>query len=218
MIRIAPSVLAADILNLGRDVQRLLDAGADLLHLDIMDAHFVPNMSFGPSLVEGLRRGFPHSVLDVHLMMTNPERYIEAFQKAGANAITVHVEIGEAAETSLHAIRGLGIRAGLSLKPATSAEALRPLLKLCDQVLIMSVEPGFGGQKMMPETLKKGRQLRDMGFQGMIAVDGGITADNAHLAIAQGIDCLVMGTGLFKAADPAAEIARVRSLEQGSLR
>lgn len=215
MIKIAPSVLAADILHLQGDVKRLLDAGADLLHLDIMDAHFVPNLSFGPSLVAGLRRGFPDSFLDVHLMMSNPEDYLEAFRKAGASAITVHVEIGAAAEDCLKAIRGFGLMAGLSLKPGTPVEALKPLLPLCDLVLIMSVEPGFGGQKMMPETLPKGRELREMGFEGRIAVDGGITADNAQQAIAQGIDCLVMGTGLFKAEDPAAEIARVRALSGG---
>lgn len=214
MTKIAPSVLAADILHLYDDVKRLLDAGADLLHLDIMDAHFVPNLSFGPSLVAGLRRGFPDAFLDVHLMMTNPENYLEAFREAGASALTVHVEVEQAAGC-LKAIRGMGLWSGLSLRPGTPVEALRPHLPLCDQVLVMSVEPGFGGQQMMPETLTKGPALREMGFAGRIAVDGGITADNAQLAIAQGIDCLVMGTGLFKAADPAAVIARVRALSAG---
>lgn len=212
MIKIAPSVLAADILHLEEDVRRVLDAGADMLHLDIMDAHFVPNLSFGPSLVAALRKGFPDTYLDVHLMMTDPIDYLDAFISAGASAITVHQEIGEQALRCLNKLREKGIHAGLSLKPATGADQVLPLLSLCDLILIMSVEPGFGGQKMMPETLKKARQLRDAGFKGRIAVDGGIKADNAHLAVEQGIDCLVMGTGVFRAEDPAGVIAKVRAL------
>lgn len=213
MIKIAPSVLAADILRLGEDISRMLRAGADMLHLDIMDAHFVPNLSFGPSLVSALRGAFPGVYLDVHLMMTHPEAFLTAFAQAGASAITVHHEIGDKASGCLDSIHALGLEAGISLKPATPAEALGSLLKRCDSVLIMSVEPGFGGQKMMPETLDKAAALRCMGFRGRIAVDGGMTGLNAGEAVSRGADCLVMGTGLFKSENPAADIARIRGFK-----
>lgn len=212
MVKIAPSVLAADLLHLGEDVSRMLQAGADMLHLDIMDGHFVPNLSFGPSLVSALRRGFPDTYLDVHLMLEKPCQYLETFAEAGASAITVHMETGQQAWDCLKWLRTHGLHAGISLKPGTAAELAAPFLPSCDLVLIMSVEPGFGGQKMIASTLKKARVLRDMGYTGSIAVDGGITADNAELAIREGIDCLVMGTGLFSSDQPERDIARIRAL------
>ena len=213
MIEIAPSVLAADALRIGKDVQRILDAGADLLHVDIMDAHFVPNLSFGPDLCRALRRGFPDIRQDVHLMMDNPEHYIEAFAAAGANEITIHLELGEKIIRVIEHIKGLGCKAGLSVKPGTPAESLLPYLSLIDLVLIMTVEPGFGGQKMMPEQLDKAALLREKGFSGMISADGGIGPDNAELAIKKGVTRLVMGTSLFHAPDTALAVAKIRALE-----
>lgn len=214
MIEIAPSVLAADMLHLEHDVRRIMDAGADMLHVDIMDAHFVPNLSFGPDITAALRRGFPQVHLDVHLMMTHPEDYLDAFAKAGANAITVHEEIGDKVVPALRRIRCMGLMAGISVKPGTPAERLRPLLPLCDLVLIMTVEPGFGGQKMMPEALDKAIALRAAGFEGVISADGGITPDNAAQAVSRGVNRLVMGTAVFRAADPVEAIRRARAASQ----
>ncbi len=215
MVKVAPSVFAADILHLQQDVQRIMDAGADLLHLDIMDAHFVPNLSFGPHVVRALHGAFPDVYLDVHLMMTNPEAYVRPFADAGANAITIHAEIGSNALGALTLIRSLGVEAGISFKPGTSVFDHQPLLNLCDLVLIMSVEPGFGGQKMMPEVLNKAQDLRKLGFKGNISVDGGINAQNAVQAVEKGFDWVVMGTAVFGAQDPAQVIADVHALSRG---
>ena len=213
MIEIAPSVLAADTLRIGEEVQRVLDAGADMLHVDIMDAHFVPNLSYGPDLCRALRRGFPDIRQDVHLMMDNPEHYIEAFAAAGANEITIHVELGEKILQAIEHIKSLGCKAGLSVKPGTPADSLLPYLSLIDLILIMTVEPGFGGQKMMPEQLDKAAFLRKKGFSGIISADGGIGPDNAEPAIKKGVTRLVMGTSLFRAPDAALAVAKIRALE-----
>lgn len=214
MIEIAPSVLAADLLHLEQDVRRVLDAGADLLHVDIMDAHFVPNLSYGPDMCAALRRGFPDVRQDVHLMMTNPEDYLESFAMAGADAITIHEELGHKALPALRRIRELGLKAGISVKPGTPVERLTPLLPLSDLVLIMTVEPGFGGQKMKSEALDKAQILRAQGYAGIISADGGITPDNAPQAISRGVNRLVMGTALFKAEDAAQAIRRARVAAQ----
>ena len=213
MIEIAPSVLAADALRIGEEVQRVLDAGADMLHVDIMDAHFVPNLSYGPDLCRALRRGFPDIRQDVHLMMDNPEHYIEAFAAAGANEITIHVELGEKILQAIEHIKSLGCKAGLSVKPGTPADSLLPYLSLIDLILIMTVEPGFGGQKMMPGQLDKAAFLREKGFNGIISADGGIGPDNAEPAIKKGVTRLVMGTSLFRAPDAALAVAKIRALE-----
>ena len=213
MIEIAPSVLAADTLRIGEEVQRVLDAGADMLHVDIMDAHFVPNLSYGPDLCRALRRGFPNIRQDVHLMMDNPEHYIEAFAAAGANEITIHVELGEKILQAIEHIKSLGCKAGLSIKPGTPADSLLPYLSLIDLILIMTVEPGFGGQKMMPGQLDKAAFLREKGFFGIISADGGIGPDNAETAIKKGVTRLVMGTSLFRAPDAALAVAKIRALE-----
>lgn len=213
MIEIAPSVLAADTLRIGEEVQRVLDAGADMLHVDIMDAHFVPNLSYGPDLCRALRRGFPDIRQDVHLMMDNPEHYIEAFAAAGANEITIHVELGEKILQAIEHIKSLGCKAGLSVKPGTPADSLLPYLSLIDLILIMTVEPGFGGQKMMPEQLDKAAFLREKGFCGIISADGGIGPDNAEPAIKKGVTRLVMGTSLFRAPDAALAVVKIRALE-----
>jgi ribulose-phosphate 3-epimerase len=212
MIEIAPSILAANVLNLGQDIQMVLHAGAAALHVDIMDAHFVPNLTFGPHLVQALRRAFPTALLDVHLMMTNPEEYIEAFAQAGADELTIHVEIEADVGRVLADIRALGVKPGLSLRPGTPASALDRYLGDIDQVLVMSVEPGFGGQKIQLEQLSKLSHVRDQGFHGVRSVDGGIVQENAYLAVSAGATRLVMGSGIYGSDNPAQVIDACRKL------
>ncbi len=202
MLLIAPSILAADHLNLERDVARMVDAGCDWLHVDVMDAHFVPNLSFSPKTVRCLRRRFPDLTLDVHLMMDNPGKYVDRFAQEGASGITVHVEIPENAAAVLKRIRELGLRAGISLRPGTPVEALIPLLPLCDLALVMTVEPGFGGQHFMPGMVPKLDAIRQAGFSGLIEADGGLGAGNVPLLCEHGLDVAVMGTALFRAENP----------------
>ena len=213
MIKIFPSVLAADPLRIGEEIERMLAAGADGLHMDMMDAHFVPNLSFSPDLVKAVHQRFPQVWQDVHLMMDEPGRYFEAFARAGAGAITIHAEIGGDITALLQEIRGLGCLAGLSVKPGTPVEALRHCLPLCDQVLIMTVEPGFGGQKFMADMMPKAQALRAWGYEKPILVDGGVNAQTAANCVRAGIDTLIMGTALLKAEDPAAVITACRALE-----
>ena len=212
MIELAPSLLAADVLRLGDEIARMLDTGVQTLHFDVMDAHFVPNLSFGPDLCKAIHKAFPGCVLDVHLMMDNPEKYLDVFAKAGAHAITLHQEVLADIPAAMQAIRGLGVRCGLSVKPGTPAETLLPYLPLLDQILIMTVEPGFGGQKFMADQLEKIRMLRAAGFGGVIAVYGGVNPDNAPLLAQAGANLLVMGTAFFKAADPAAVGRQIKEL------
>ena len=212
MIEILSSILASDLLNMGADVRRMQDAGVDSLHVDIMDAHFVPNLSFGPAVVSALKKAFPNYHQDVHLMMDNPEKYIAEFVKNGAGAITVHAEIPGDVKAILQDIKARGVKAGVSVKPRTEAETIRELLPLCDLVLVMTVEPGFGGQKFMPDMMPKIRALREMGYKGQIMVDGGINAETAKEAVAAGADALVMGTALLKADDPAAVVRACKEL------
>lgn len=212
MIEILSSILASDVLNMGADVRRMQDAGVDSLHVDIMDAHFVPNLSFGPAVVSALKKAFPNYHQDVHLMMDNPEKHIAEFVKNGAGAITVHAEIPGDVKAILQDIKARGVKAGVSVKPRTEAEAIRELLPLCDLVLVMTVEPGFGGQKFMPDMMPKIRALREMGYKGQIMVDGGINAETAKEAVAAGADALVMGTALLKADDPAAVVRACKEL------
>lgn len=212
MIELAPSLLAADALRLGDEIARMLDTGVQTLHFDVMDAHFVPNLSFGPDLCKAIHKAFPGCLLDVHLMMDNPEKYLDVFAKAGAHAITLHQEVLADIPAAMQAIRGLGVRCGLSVKPGTPAETLLPYLPLLDQILIMTVEPGFGGQKFMADQVEKIRMLRAAGFGGVIAVDGGVNPDNAPLLAQAGANLLVMGTAFFKAADPAAVAQQIKEL------
>lgn len=206
MLEIAPSVLAAHPLYVARDVGRMIDAGVKVLHLDIMDGHFVPNISFGPDMVAALNKEFPGVEKDVHLMLSEPQNYVDAFIKAGADSITIHSEIEYDLLPILMSIKQAGLKAGISIKPKTQIDSISSLLDIIDLVLVMSVEPGFGGQKLMEDTLPKIRQLRERGYKGIISVDGGVNRDNAPKVVSYGASRLVMGTAAFTADDPKALI------------
>ena len=205
MIKLSPSLLAADPLHLGDALQLTMDAGCEELHFDVMDAHFVPNLTFGPHILAGMKKQADFCY-DVHLMLTDPLTMIDSYAKSGASVITVHAE-ANGVEESLKRIHELGLKAGVSINPATPADVLRPYLPLMDRVLLMTVVPGFGGQKFMPEVLSKARELRAMGFEGEIEADGGISPANMRQTAAAGVDILVMGTAFFKSEDPY-EVAR----------
>ncbi|MBE5794733.1 MAG: ribulose-phosphate 3-epimerase [Clostridiales bacterium] len=211
MIKLSPSILAADPLQMGKALSLVKEAHADELHFDVMDAHFVPNLSFGPSLLAAMKKQDADVVYDVHLMLSDPIRYVEVFAEAGASIITIHQEANDFLPC-LEKIRSLGLQTGASLKPATPAETLRSVLPMLDRVLLMTVEPGFGGQKLMPEVLNKARELRLMGFDGDIEADGGIGLGNMQQLADSGINVLVMGTSFFKAEDPQAVAAAVHAL------
>ena len=211
-MKVAPSILAADPLNMERDVQRMVDAGTDWLHVDIMDAHFVPNLSFSPALTAALHKRFPDLPLDVHLMMDNPEKYIDVFCDAGASVLTIHAEIPGDVAALLRQIRARGVKAGLSVKPGTPAESIRYLLPLADMVLVMTVEPGFGGQKFNADMLGKLEDLRRMGYTGLLEADGGVSMKNIATLRDHGLDVAVMGTAMLGSADPKADMDMIHAL------
>ena len=213
MIYISPSVLACDFSKLGEEVAEIERGGADMAHLDVMDGMFVTNMSFGFPIIESLRK-VSNIVFDVHLMIAAPERYVERFAEAGADIITFHYEAASDSAALLQKIRSLGKKAAISVKPATPIDVVYPLLPLCDMVLVMTVEPGYGGQALIPECLDKVKALRaEIERQGLsvdIQVDGGINEKNAGAAIAAGANVLVAGSAVFRAEDKSAAIRALK--------
>jgi ribulose-phosphate 3-epimerase len=213
-VKLAPSVLAADYTRLGEQVQEVAAAGADYIHVDVMDGRFVPNISVGPLVVEALRR-VTDLPLDVHLMIVEPERHIEAFARAGASIITVHPEASAHLHRLVQMIKGLGLRSGVALNPASPLALIEEVLAEADLVLLMTVNPGWGGQQFLPSVLPKMRRLRrlldEQGLAAELEVDGGITAETAPLVVEAGARVLVAGSAVFQQAEGvAAAMARIR--------
>lgn len=219
MKKIAPSILSADFARLGEEVKAVEEAGADLIHVDVMDGHFVPNITVGPVVVEGLRK-ITSLPLDTHLMIERPERYLEAFAQAGSHWITVHAEVCHPLPRVLKKIRRLNLRPGVVINPTTPLKVLYPILEELDLVLLMSVHPGFGGQSFIPSTLRKVERLRGIidqnGYPIEIEVDGGIKLDNIDQVARAGCDIFVVGTGIFQTKDYRETIQKLKNRIEGS--
>jgi ribulose-phosphate 3-epimerase len=203
MTIISPSILSADFNQLGADCRMVLDAGAQMLHYDVMDGHFVPNISFGVPVLKSLHKGMPTAFYDVHLMISHPLQYAEPFIKAGASLYNFHLECEDDIQQTIDAVKALGCKVGLTIKPGTAPEALAPYLDQLDLVLVMSVEPGFGGQKFMPSALEKLRWLKE---------ERAKRSARYLLEVEAGADILVAGSAVFGAADPAAAVRRLAAL------
>lgn len=210
---IAPSILSADFLNLGRDIEMVNNSEADWFHLDVMDGRFVPNISYGMSIIKTMKK-VAMKTFDVHLMIVEPEKYFSDFKDAGADILTVHYEASTHLHRNIQAIKALGMKAGVSLNPHTPVQVLEDIIADIDLVLIMSVNPGFGGQKFIPQALEKVKKLKkmitDSGSPALIEVDGGVTLDNAPTLVAAGADVLVAGNTVFSSPDPAATIKQLK--------
>lgn len=215
MAIIAPSLLSADFLQLGKDCEMLNKSSADWFHLDVMDGRFVPNISFGPMIVDFIRKSTT-KYCDVHLMIEEPEKYAEAFKKAGADNLTVHYEACRHLHRNIQQIKSLGMQAGVAINPHTPVDLLKDILKDIDLVCMMSVNPGFGGQSFIPHTIYKIKQLKEMINEQLlnvkIEIDGGVTLENAKSILDAGADVLVAGNTVFKSSDPASTIAALKAL------
>ena len=214
MAIVSPSILSADFGKLGADCRMVLDAGAQMLHYDVMDGHFVPNISFGVPVLKSLHKNLPDAFYDVHLMISHPLQYAEAFIKAGATLYNFHLECEDDIQATIDAVRALGCKVGLTIKPGTSPEALVPYLDQLDLVLVMSVEPGFGGQKFMADMMPKVQTIRGyidaMNPTCELEVDGGVDANTCHQCIHAGANVLVAGSAVYKAEDIPARIKELR--------
>lgn len=219
-VLVMPSLLAADVGHLEDGARRAQESGADALHIDIMDGHLVPNLSMGPAVVQMAKRCLSIP-LSVHLMLTNPDQFVEPFVRAGADSLFIHIEAECDVPATLQRIRDCGIRAGITLNPETPATMVESVLNSVDEVLCMSVHPGYGGQTFMPEVLPKIREIRNrcvqLGRYPDIVVDGGIDLENAAQVAGQGANALVAGTSLYRAADMAAAVAEMRRRAEGAL-
>lgn len=215
MALIAPSLLSADFLRLEEECRMLNESEADWFHLDVMDGRFVPNISFGFPVIEHIRKA-TKKVCDVHLMILEPEKYAEAFKAAGADVLTVHIEACVHLHRNIQQIKSLGMQAGVAVNPHTPVSLLQDILADIDLVCLMSVNPGFGGQKFIPQVLQKTRELKSMitarGLNVKIEIDGGVTLGNAPDLIAAGADVLVAGNTVFKSPDPAGTIAKLKAI------
>ncbi|MCL4402076.1 MAG: ribulose-phosphate 3-epimerase [Acidobacteria bacterium] len=219
MVEILPSILAADFARLAEEIARVERGGARMLHLDVMDGHFVPNLTIGPPLVASVRKT-TKLVLDVHLMITDPDKYAPVFIEAGADCVSVHQEVCHHLDGTLNTIRNLGARAGVVLNPSTPVGLLEDVLELVDYVLIMSVNPGFGGQRFIPHALEKVRRLdqmrRDLRLDFAIEIDGGVTKDNLAEVVRAGCDWVVTGSSVFHTPDAARTVREMRQIAEGA--
>ncbi len=221
MVQIVPSILSADFARLGEEIQKVEQGGATMLHVDIMDGHFVPNLTIGPPVVSSIRK-ITKMTLDVHLMITDPDKYAPVFIEAGANQVSVHFEAAKHLDGTLRTIQSEGVLAGVVLNPATPVAMLEDVLGLVDYVLIMSVNPGFGGQKFIPRALDKIRELdrrrRELGLKFAIEIDGGVTTENVAEIVRAGCDWVVSGASIFRSPDPAETVRRMREIAHAATR